>query len=114
MEYKDMKISVPLTGTLISYNPMIGDQHDPVRPVELNLGDVSWQLISLDLERDLALIEVTPSPALSDIDKRKCLENIKSLLLTKSADDLYKLTKSPKLKKPKVKKGLFVRLRRIF
>lgn len=117
-----MNISIPLTGTLISYQPTLGDLHDPVRPIELNLGNVSWRLISLDLEYDLALVEVTAAEEqdfdtgrldqdskpiyerrrLTEAQKQGLLDNVKSLLLDNSVDKLYELSKSPRLRKPQV------------
>jgi hypothetical protein len=115
-----MKVSIPLTGTLISYNPIVGDLNDPVRPLHIDLGNVSWQLVSLDLEHDLALIEVTPADAgdfptgkidkvglpiyeqrkLTDIEKQALLDKVKAMVIGKTADELYALTKQLRLKKP--------------
>lgn len=106
-----MKISIPLTGTLISYNPEIGDTSDPVRIINLNLGNVSWQLISLDLVNDLALIEVTPADEgdfsgvrrpLTAVEKQKLLDDVKSLLLNNSVARLYQISGSARLVKPKL------------
>lgn len=123
-----MQISVPLTGRVISYNPLIGDEVDPVRLIDIDLGDVSWELVSIDLEHDLALIEVTPadeadeaatptgetdeegnptmaSRKLSSEEKQDLLDNVKSMIQDKSIDQLYKQSKSARLKKP-INKGM--------
>jgi hypothetical protein len=117
-----MQISIPLTGNLISYKPVLGDPNDPVRPIDLDLGNVSWQLISLDLENDLTLIEVTPAEegdfetgkfdkdknpiyerrGLSGKEKQKLLDNVKTILLDNPISDLYAICKSPRLRKPQI------------
>lgn len=126
-----MKLKIPLTGKVTEYHPELegydasggigGDLNDPVRPVPVNLGNVSWRLISIDLETDLAEIEVTPSDRISiDIEKldgegnpiyetREATEEEKqgflnyarSLVEGHTADELYKMTKKGKLIKPK-------------
>lgn len=40
-----IRIKLPLTGTLISLKPLLGDDNDPVRVINLDLGDVSWQAV---------------------------------------------------------------------
>ena len=70
-----MKMIVPITGTVLEFSPELaklddvgisGDPNDPVRIINLNLGNVSWKLISIDLENDEAEIEVTPSEMISE------------------------------------------------
>jgi hypothetical protein len=120
-----MQISVPLTGTAISLNPIIGDPEDPIRLIALDLGNVSWQLVILDLENDLALVEITPADEgdyptgevdgegkpvykrrrLTPAEKQKLLDDIKEKLLSKPVDELYWGTKSARLKKPQVNKN---------
>ena len=65
-----MRLKVPMTGTVLEYDPVAaqidglgvaGDNNDPVKLIDINLGNVSWRLMSLDLENDLAGIEITPS-----------------------------------------------------
>lgn len=64
-----MRLKVPLTGTVTSYDPkaaeldgigVSGDPHDPVRLINIDLGNVSWKLVAIDLTNDLAEIEVSP------------------------------------------------------
>jgi hypothetical protein len=93
-----MKLSIPLTGTLVSYNPIEGDPDDPVRPIPLKLGNVSMQLVALDLPHDLALIEVTPAP--SEPNPQALLDRAKALLLDNTQDELYKKTNTKRLRKP--------------
>jgi hypothetical protein len=107
-----MKISIPLTGTLVSYSPLIGDDNDIIRPIELDLGNVSWQLLNLDLEHDLALIEVNPVKEIMDKTTGKMrpitekerqdeLNKVEKLIAGKSIDELYSISGSARLKKPK-------------
>jgi hypothetical protein len=118
-------ISIPLTGTLLSYDPPIGDDNDMVRPVHIDLGNVSWQLVNLDLERDLALIEVTPSDVVyedtgkytpegepivnirkvTDIEKLAILQNLKDFIYSHSAEELYHISGCKPLKKPPANGG---------
>lgn len=120
-----MKISVPLTGTVVSYNPLIGDDNDPVRPIDISFGhNIQWELINIDLENDLALLDISvdeeagfptgekdaeDEPVLemrpiTDEEKQTMLNNAKAMIQDKSIDQLYKQSKSARLKKPKVKK----------
>ncbi len=80
-----MRLTVPLTGTAIQAPdgtwggdvspsltwdangrpsiPLGQPGNDPVRiPDKLDLGNVSWQMVSIDWERSTMEIEVTPSP----------------------------------------------------
>jgi len=118
-----MLISIPLTGRVISYDPLIGDDDDPIRLIDIDLGDVSWELVNIDLEHDLALIDVTPADEgdfpTGKIDKEKnpimthrrrtnkekqgLLDNVKSMIQDKSIDELYRVSKSARLKKPIIK-----------
>ena len=116
-----MYLSIPLTGRVVSYNPLIGDDNDPVRPISIDLGcNVSWTLISIDLEHDLALIDIAvedrcqfPTGKVDEnnepiMDRRVAtakerqafLDNAKSLIQDKSIDRLYEQSKSARLKKP--------------
>lgn len=116
-----MRITIPLTGTLLAYEPIpVGDDSDPVRPIPLDLGNVSWQLIYLDLENDEAVIEVAPAEMYDeptgefDSDgnpvclrkqvtnemKEAALKKVKDLLLDHGKDELYRITNSRPLRKP--------------
>lgn len=55
-----MRMKVPIEGTVLTKAPnhISGDPDDPIRIVG-DLGNVSWQLISLDLENEEMEIEVT-------------------------------------------------------
>lgn len=61
-----MRLKIPMTGTVIGFDPacykldsvgISGDNNDPVRPVGINLGGISWRLVSIDLETDLMEVE---------------------------------------------------------
>jgi len=58
-----MRMKVPITGTVVKITDGIvsGDNVDFIRPVNLNLGNVSWTLIHLDIENEEMEIEVTPN-----------------------------------------------------
>jgi hypothetical protein len=63
-----MRVKVPVTGTLLEYNretgEVTGDPNDPIR-VDIDLGNVSWELVSLDVDKRIAKIEVVPSEIIS-------------------------------------------------
>ncbi len=70
-----MRMKVPLTGKAIDFDPELasldkigvsGDENDPIR-VDVNLGNVSWKLISIDLEAQEAEIEVTPANIIEEL-----------------------------------------------
>jgi len=101
------------------------DDDDPIRPINIDLGNVSWKLVSLDLEHDLALIDITPADeedaptgqlngqgkqimkvrSLTAEDKQALLDNVKNMIQNKSMDELYRISKSARLKKP-INKGM--------
>jgi hypothetical protein len=56
-----VRLEIPLTGTIINEQPLQGDPTDPIRPVDLDLGNVSWRLLDVDVERGVAIIEVEPA-----------------------------------------------------
>jgi len=122
----NMILKVPVTGTVIELNPDLyridkigisGDPNDPVRLINVDLGDVSWRLVSIDLENDLAEIEVQPAEKKSVLkpggdpgkdedyievpttaqDKQQLLDNARQSVEGKTPDELYSLTKSARL-----------------
>ena len=69
-----MRIKVPVIGTVKESKPMqgrpeimevYGDENDPIR-INVDLGNVSWTLVDLDIENGLAEIEVTPAEEVSE------------------------------------------------
>lgn len=121
-----MKMRVPITGTVKEIMPFIsGDNDDPIRMVDVDLGNVSWRLISLDLDNEQMEIEVTPSEVTSEEtgevdehgkpifatrpttakEKTQLLKHAHGLSLEKmSKQALYALSGSPRLKNPFKKK----------
>lgn len=126
-----MKLRIPLTGKVTEYHPELeeygascgigGDLNDPVKPVPINLGNVSWKLISIDLETDTAEIEVKPSDRISiptgkfdaegneiyetreatEEEKQGFLNYAKNLVEGHTADELYTMSNSKRLIKSK-------------
>ena len=123
-----MRIRVPVTGKVLDYDPVgaqmdgigiVGDPNDPVRLIDINLGNVSWRLVTIDLENDLAEIEISPANKVSllkaggdpensddwtsrpptDGEKQGFLDYAKSLVENRTKDELYGSTKSTRLVK---------------
>ena len=118
-----MRMKVPITGTVVKITDGIvsGDNVDFIRPVNLNLGNVSWTLIHLDIENEEMEIEVTPnlttdydtgeidghgepifkSRFATEEEKESSRQGALNLSLSRmSKQALYALSKSPRLKNP--------------
>lgn len=121
-----MRISIPLTGTVKELNPLRGEPSDPVRPIDINLGNVSWTMVDVDLENNLMIIEVEPGNRVSEPDldgegKQKIGKEGNPIYITRKAteeektgflqyaqdlieghtkDELYAISRCPRLKKP--------------
>lgn len=124
-----MRLKVPITGKVLEYDPaagqidgigVVGDPNDPVKIISINLGNVGWRLITIDLENDLAEIEVSPPKNISTLkdggnpdnpedwtsrpateqEKQAFLDYAKQAVEGKTADELYAMTKSKRLVKP--------------
>jgi len=120
-----MKLTVPLTGRVIQEGELFGDgklkgdPNDPIRLIDINLGNVSWTLVSIDLENEEATIEVAPGEKVSEptgeIDAennpvyrtRPATEEEKVAfiqyaqdLVSHTKDELYTMSKCSKLKRP--------------
>lgn len=121
-----MKLTIPLTGTVLvegsvlGDGKLVGDNKDPVRPVPINLGNVSWEMLDVDLENEVMVIEVTPAPEIgedtgeedgegepiyrtrktTDNEKRDFLQNARRLIISHTRDELYQMSKCPRLKRP--------------
>lgn len=113
---------VPITGTVKKIDPYIGgEEDDPIRIINVDLGPVRWNKISIDLENEEMIIEVTPIPwieedtgqkdenntpiwerrALNQTEKDAILDVAKDKTLDRmSKDDLYTLTGDTRLKNP--------------
>lgn len=91
-----MRIKVPFTGTVVGYKPgkrpeldeISGDPNDPVR-ISVDLGNVSWELINLDIENGLAEVEVTPAEQI-DEDTGQVDEGGEPILATRPATEIEK------------------------
>ncbi len=123
-----MRLKVPITGTVLEYDPVaaqldgigvVGDPNDPVELIEIDLGRGSWRLVTIDLENDLAEIEVSPAKDVSvlkdggnpdepedwtsrpatDQEKQGFLDDAKQVVESKTPSELYAMTKSKRLVK---------------
>lgn len=103
-----MRLIIPLTGTVVNYDPPKGDPNDPIRLIEIDLGNVSWELVNLDLENEVAEIEVAPGEQLeeageirpaTEVEKQSFLTYAQELIYGKTKDELYSISKSERLKK---------------
>ncbi|MBA7568402.1 hypothetical protein ES708_10123 [subsurface metagenome] len=121
-----MRLKVPITGKVLEYDPVagqidgigvVGDPKDPVKPININLGNISWRLVTIDLENDLAEIEVSPGENIAILkaggnpdnpndwtsrlatkeEKQGFLDNAKSQIESHTVDELYTMSKSKKL-----------------
>lgn len=108
-----MKIGIPLTGKLVSESPLLGDVSNPIRPVDIDLGNVSWILDHIDLENEIAVIEVTPSEHIivkvgakfnyrkaTVKEKQNALLKVQHLIYNYSKDELYNISKCHRLERP--------------
>ena len=115
-----MKLLMPLTGTLVTLNPISGDPDDPVRPIGIDLGNVSWTILEVDLENEVMLIEgesgetVEESTAevdsegtpiykrrpATDEEKLGFLQYAQRLIMEHTKDELYQMSGCHRLKRP--------------
>jgi len=116
-----MRLRVPITGTVLSTAPLTGDNDDPIRPVPIDLGHVSWELVDVDLEEEVMTIEVQPATEVSEetgeIDdggnpvtrlrpataeeKEGFLQYARDVVEGHTREELYVISGSPKLKRAK-------------
>lgn len=133
-----MRLKIPITGTVLDYDQVagqidgigvVGDPNDPVKPVDINLGNVSWRLVTIDLENDLAEIEVSSGEKISILkdggnpdnpddwisrpatqaEKQGFLNDARKLVQDHTKDELYAMSKS---KRPVVPEEVRERYRR--
>lgn len=115
-----MRLTIPLTGTVLVENPLSGDPNNPVRPIDIDLGNVSWTMVDIDLENTVMIIEVSPSEQIDkdtgDVDtngnpiykRRQATEREKMdflwkaqcLVMEHTKDELYQMSGCSKLKRP--------------
>ena len=121
-----MRIKIPLTGTVTGFDAdcykldnigISGDRNDPVRPVPIDLGGVAWHLISVDLETDMAEIEIEAPESIDELksggnpekpedytngkltapERQAILDNAETVSKSKAPDEFYTLTGAKKL-----------------
>ncbi len=120
-----MILKIPLTGTVTGFDAeaakldghgVSGDPSDFIRSA-VNLGSVNWTLINIDLETDLAEIDVSPSESISTLkaggnpdkpedwisrpataqEKQGFLDYAKNLIESHTIEELYVLGNAKKL-----------------
>ena len=126
-----MQLTIPLTGTVLVEGSLAdgklkGDNGDPIRPIDINLGNVSWTMVDVDLDNEVMIIEVLPPKEISvpkldnegeqkvDTDgnpaytARKVTEQeevvflryAQELVMNHTKDELYEMTGCSRLKRP--------------
>lgn len=112
-----MRLEVPLTGTVAVEGQVHGDGRlegdpaDPVRLIDINLGNVSWRMIDVDMDREVMIIEVkageyTTDPDTGEVrrsttaDKALAMAHARGLIHGKTIAELYKQSGSARLKRP--------------
>lgn len=117
-----MRLRVPITGTVLDFDPdaarldgsgVSGHPDDPVQ-IDVDLGNVSWRLVGIDLANDLAEIEVSPAETTAELkaggdplrredwssrqttlaEKQGYLDNAQKRVANHIADPAKKLVKS--------------------
>jgi len=120
-----MRLTLPLTGTVLvegslSDGSLTGDPNDPICPISIDLGNVSWEMVDIDLENEVMVIEVEPAEGVDEdtgqvntegehiYKTRKAteeerigfLQNAQGLIETHTRDELYQMTGCSRLKRP--------------
>ncbi len=121
-----MQLTVPITGTVIREGDihddglLEGDPNDPIRLIDINLGNVSWTLVDIDIDAEVAIIEVTPAldvveetgvilpggePEVrqrdtTDVERSQLLSYAKGIVEGKTKAQLHTLSGSPRIKRP--------------
>lgn len=121
-----MRLTIPLTGTVLvegsvhGDGKLSGDPDDPIRLIDIDLGNVSWSMVDVDLENEVMTIEVEPGEEVSEptgeIDaegnpifktrlateeeKVGFLQHAQDLVINNTNDELYQMSKCSKLKRP--------------
>lgn len=115
-----MRLTIPLTGTVLIENPLSGDDNDRVRPIDLNLGNVSWTMVDVDLENEVMVIEVSPAEEIdeptgeedgegnpiyirrsaTEEEKIGFLQHAQDLVMNHTKDELYEMSRCSRLERP--------------
>ena len=120
-----MKLTIPLTGTVLIDGSvhgdglLKGDPDDPIRPVPIDLGNVSWTMVDVDMDAETMEIEVAPGEALDEdtgqvdgegekiyqgrpataAEKDGFLQYARDLIKGYTKDELYAISGKPRLKR---------------
>ncbi len=123
-----MRLAVPITGTVLregslwGSGELEGEPNDPIRLIDIDLGNVSWRMVDVDIENEVAVIEVEPGKMISEdtgqVDEDRepifntraataqekvgFLNQARGLVEGKSKAELYSMSKSARLKRPLV------------
>lgn len=121
-----MRLTIPLTGIVLregsvwGKGELSGDPNNPIRPIDIDLGNVSWVMVDVDLENEVMIIEVSPGEEISEDtggvdgegkpiyktrkatsqEKVGFLQHAQHLIKSHTKEELYVLSKCPKLKRP--------------
>ena len=121
-----MRLTIPLTGTVLvegsvyGDGSLVGEDKDPIRPVDIDLGNVSWTMVDVDLKNEVMVIEVQPADVISEDtgekdaenkpiyrsrpatkkEKNGFLQHAQTLIRGHTKDELYQMSKCPRLKRP--------------
>jgi len=120
-----MRLEIPLTGIVkmegtLEKGDLVGDDEDPIRPVDINLGNVSWTMVDVDLDNEVITIEVSPAEEIDEDtgevdgenkpiyvrrkatiqEKEGFLQYARDLIEGHTKDELYAISKCSKLKRP--------------
>lgn len=127
-----MRLQIPLTGTVLvegsvwGEGKLTGDNADPIRPIDLDLGNVSWRMVDVDMANEVMIIEVEPAEFVNDPDldtqgnqkidadgkpmfksrpatpreKEGFLQYARQLIEGHTKAELYALAGKPRLKRP--------------
>ncbi len=101
-----MRLLIPLTGKVVTLNPLSGDLADPIRVIDVDMGDISWEAVSYDLENGVVEVEADvprhPNEDNAHYETRRVavLENARSILHSHIRDELYTMSKCSRIKRP--------------
>lgn len=120
-----MRLIIPITGTVLvegslADGSLTGDNNDPIRPVSLDLGNVSWKMVDVDLKNEVMIIEVEPGGIVSEPtgelgagnkpvyrtrpataeEKLGFLQHARHLIESHTKDELYQMSGCSRLKRP--------------
>ena len=123
-----MRLTVPITGTVsvegsaFGDGKLEGDPSDPIRLIDIDLGNVSWTMVDIDIENEVMIIEVEPAKTVPEDtgqvdgdgdpifnmraataqEKAGFLNQARGLVEGKSKAELLSMSKSARLKRPQV------------